>query len=81
MMTFILALGLTSLPQVPCSRVVGAIYKFVKRTTIPGVDSGLNLCAYISGANYNLDALQDKLLKNYHPICITFPRSYAVKIH
>ena len=81
MMTFLCILGPASLPQVPRSRGVGVFCEFVKCTTIPGVESGLNSRVNIFGACDESEALQDNLLKNYHPLNAPFPSSYAIKIY
>ena len=81
MVTLLLALSTVILPQQPRIRGVGVVYKFIKQTTIPGVDLGLNQRANIFGASDESDALQDKRLKNNHPLGVPFPSSYAVKIH
>ena len=81
MMPFLCALGPASLPQVPRSRGVGIVCKFVKRTTIPGVESGLDLRVNIFGASDESEALQDNRLKNDHPLGVPFPSSYAIEIY
>ena len=58
-MMLLLALNPASSPWVPPSRGVSVVYKFVKRTIIPSVESKLGLCANIFGASDKLDALQD----------------------
>ena len=59
MMTFLLALGPESPPQVPRSRGVCVLYKFIKCTTIPGGKSKLDWHANIFGAREYSDVLQD----------------------
>ena len=71
----------TILPQLLPSRSVGVVYKFVKCTTIPGVESGLDLRVNIFGASDESEALQDNRLKNDHPLGVPFPSSYAIKIY
>ena len=41
---------------------------------------GINLHVNIFGTSNKLDSLQDNRLKNDHPLRISFPSSYAVKI-
>ena len=75
----LLALDPTSSPQVPRIRGVHAVYKFVKRTTIPEVESEPDSRTF--GASDELDTLQDEQLKSDNPIGVTLTISYAVNIH
>ena len=70
----------TILTQVPCSRGAGVMYKFVKRSTVPGVNSGLYLRANSYGASEESDTLHDNQLKNYHPISAPFLSLYSMEL-
>ena len=59
MMNFLLYLGTASPTQIPCTRGVGVVYDFVKRTTIPEFESELDLRANIFSASDESDMLQD----------------------
>ena len=63
MMTLIQFFTPESPPQVSRSLGIGFTYEFVKRSTIPWVESGINFCADFFGASIKLDVLQDKFLK------------------
>ena len=67
-------------PQVSRSRGVGVTYKFVKRSMIPRVNSGINSRANIFDDSNVLDKFQDNRLKNYHPHGVTLPILYAVHL-
>ena len=75
------ALGPAILVRLPRSRVVGVVYELIKRTTILGVESGLDSRGNIFGTSNDSDALHDNRLKNDHPIGVPFPSSYAVELH
>ena len=80
-MTLLTALDPVSSPWVPPNDGVSVVYKFVKRTTIPAVESIIGLCANIFGASDELDALQDNCLKNYHTIGVPLLSLYDAKNH
>ena len=81
MMNFLLGLGTASPTQISCTRGVGVVYDFVKRTTIPEFESELYLRANIFSASDQLDMLQDNRLEEDHPIRVTLPSMYAVKLY
>ena len=80
-MMLLLALGPASPPQVSLSCSIGFVYKFIRCSTIPGVNSELNLRVNLFGTSVKLGALQDNLLKNNHFLGVPFPNSYAVELH
>ena len=67
-------------PQVFCSPGVVVTYEFVKRSIIPGVESGINLRANIFGASDESDELQDNYMKNDLLLGVPLPRSYVIDI-
>ena len=62
--------GSCVLPQVSFICIVRDIYRFIKCTMIPDVDSEINLHANIFGISDGSDALHDNQLKNNHPLVI-----------
>ena len=56
------------------------VYKLVKRSFVPQVKPGIDSRANIFGATYKAGAFQNIHLKNDHPLGISLPTSYAVKL-
>ena len=77
----ILSVGTASITQVTYNCGVGAVYEFVKCTTIIEEESELNLRANIFGTSNESDALLDNQLKNNHLLGVPLPSLYVVNIH
>ena len=78
-MTLLYILSPTIPPQVPISRGIGVVNKFVKRSTTSRDESVINLRANIFGASNESDALQDNRMKNDHLLDVPFLSLYAIK--
>ena len=59
MMALLPALDTASSTQVPRSHGVNVVYEFFKHTTIPAVESELDLCTNILGTGDRSDTFQD----------------------
>ena len=80
-MALLLALDPVSSPCITPNDGASVVYKFVKSTMIPAVESKIGLCKNIFGASDELDALQDNCLKNDHPIGVPLLSLYDAKLH
>ena len=79
-MTLLQILSPMGSPLVPCSRGIGVVYKLVKWSAVPQVESNIDSCANIFGCSYEVDALQNNHLKNNCLLSVPFPTLYAVKL-
>ena len=80
-MTLLRFLSSVGYPQVPRSHSVGVFYKFVRCSTVPQVKSIIDSRANFFGASYEADVLQNNCLKKNLSLRVTFPTSYAAKLH
>ena len=79
-MTFFCILSFAGSPKLTRSRGVGVVYKFVKCSYVPQVESSIDLRSNILGASYEADALQNNFLKNNCLLSVPFTTSYAVEL-
>ena len=68
-------------PYLPLTRIIGLNNKFVELSAVQPVESGIYLRVNLFGASYETDALKNDCLKNDRPLSVSFPTSYAVKLH
>ena len=80
-MTLLLTLDPVSSSQESRIYVKSVFHKFVKLPTIPEFKSKLYACANMFDVINGLGELQDKRLKNYHPLGVPLPISYTVDLH
>ena len=80
-MTLLLSFDTASSPEVPNSHNESVVYEFVKRNTIPEVETELGSRVNIFGASDKLNMFHNDQLKNNNPLSVPLPISYAVKLH
>ena len=76
LMMFLHSLSPTSFSEVPHGGFIRVFHKLIKRSTIPQVESKQIVLSNLRGIVNTLGALDNKRLKNNHPLSVPLPSTY-----